>query len=44
LREVAYAQAEEPDLGIHRVHFFTFASLDSTAQFVDQHVAQRLHA
>lgn len=44
LREVAHAQAEEPGLGIHRVHFFTFASLASTAQFVEQHVAQRLHA
>jgi methylenetetrahydrofolate reductase (NADPH) len=44
LREVAHAQAEEPNLGIHRVHFFTFASLASTAQFVEQHAAQRLHA
>jgi methylenetetrahydrofolate reductase (NADPH) len=44
LREVAHAQAEEPGLGIHRVHFFTFASLASTIHFVEQHVAQRLHA
>jgi methylenetetrahydrofolate reductase (NADH) len=44
LREVAHAQAEEPNLGIHRVHFFTFASLASTAQFVEQHAAQGLHA
>jgi methylenetetrahydrofolate reductase (NADPH) len=44
LREVAHAQAEEPRLGIHRVHFFTFASLASTTRFVEQHVAQRLHA
>ena len=44
LREVAHAQAEEPGLGLHRVHFFTFASLASTIQFVEQHVAQRLRA
>jgi methylenetetrahydrofolate reductase (NADPH) len=44
LREVAQAQAAEPSLGIHRVHFFTFASLASTAQFVEQHSAQRLPA
>jgi methylenetetrahydrofolate reductase (NADPH) len=44
LREVAHAQAEEPSLGIHRVHFFTFASVASTAQFVEQHSAQRLPA
>jgi methylenetetrahydrofolate reductase (NADPH) len=44
LREVAHAQAHEPNLGIHRVHFFTFASLASTAQFVEQHTAQRIHA
>jgi methylenetetrahydrofolate reductase (NADPH) len=44
LRDVAQAQAEEPGLGMHRVHFFTFASLASTIQFVAQHVAQRLHA
>jgi methylenetetrahydrofolate reductase (NADPH) len=44
LREVAHAQAEEPSLGLHRVHFFTFASLASTAHFVEQHAAQRLHA
>ncbi|HMH28050.1 MAG TPA: hypothetical protein VK580_05665 [Steroidobacteraceae bacterium] len=44
LREVAHAQAEEPDLGMNRVHFFTFAALASTIQFVEQHVAQRLHA
>jgi methylenetetrahydrofolate reductase (NADPH) len=44
LREVAHAQAEEPSLGLHRVHFFTFASLASTAQFVEQQSAQRLHA
>jgi methylenetetrahydrofolate reductase (NADPH) len=44
LREVADAQDEEPGLGLQRVHFFTFASLASTIQFVEQHVAQRLHA
>jgi methylenetetrahydrofolate reductase (NADPH) len=44
LREVAHAQAQEPTLGIHRVHFFTFASLASTAQFVEQHSPQTLHA
>jgi methylenetetrahydrofolate reductase (NADPH) len=44
LREVAQAQAAEPSLGIHRVHFFTFASVASTAQFVEQHSAQRLPA
>jgi methylenetetrahydrofolate reductase (NADPH) len=44
LREVADAQAEEPSLALHRVHFFTFASLASTAQFVEQHTAQTLHA
>ena len=44
LRELAHAQAEEPSLGIHRVHFFTFASVASTAQFVEQHSAQRLPA
>jgi methylenetetrahydrofolate reductase (NADPH) len=44
LRDVAHAQAEEPRLGIHRAHFFTFASLASTVQFVEQHSAQRLHA
>jgi methylenetetrahydrofolate reductase (NADPH) len=44
LREVAHAQAGEPSLGIHRVHFFTFASLAATAQFVEQRVAQRLRA
>ena len=44
LREVAHAQAEEPSLDMHRVHFFTFASLASTIQFVEQHAAQRLHA
>jgi methylenetetrahydrofolate reductase (NADPH) len=44
LREVADAQAEEPSLGMHRVHFFTFASLASTIQFVEQHVSQKLPA
>ena len=44
LREVAHAQDENPDLGMHRVHFFTFASVSATAQFVEQHVAQRLPA
>jgi methylenetetrahydrofolate reductase (NADPH) len=44
LREVAQAQAQEPGLGLRRVHFFTFASLASTTQFAEQHVAQNLHA
>jgi methylenetetrahydrofolate reductase (NADH) len=44
LREVAHAQAEDPNLGIQRVHFFTFASLAATAEFVEQHAAQRLPA
>jgi methylenetetrahydrofolate reductase (NADPH) len=44
LREVAHAQAREPELGLRRVHFFTFASLASSCQFVEQHAAQGLHA
>jgi methylenetetrahydrofolate reductase (NADPH) len=44
LREVAHAQAREPGLGIHRAHFFTFASLASTTEFVEQHVAHTLPA
>jgi methylenetetrahydrofolate reductase (NADPH) len=34
LRELARAQADEPSLGIDSVHFFTFASLQRSADFV----------
>ena len=37
LVEVARAQAADPSLGITSVHFFTFASLASSAKFVEEH-------
>jgi methylenetetrahydrofolate reductase (NADPH) len=36
LSEVARAQAADPTLGIQGVHFFTFASLAKTIEFVDE--------
>jgi methylenetetrahydrofolate reductase (NADPH) len=39
LSEVALAQAADPALGIQGVHFFTFASLAKTIQFVEGHRA-----
>jgi methylenetetrahydrofolate reductase (NADPH) len=43
LTEVALAQASEPALGISGVHFFTFASLAATAQWVDQQCQDRVN-
>jgi methylenetetrahydrofolate reductase (NADPH) len=37
LSEVARAQAADPTLGIQGVHFFTFASLAKTVEFVEEH-------
>lgn len=35
LRELAVAQAAEPELGFDSVHFFTFGALDKSVEFVE---------